>query len=117
MRTLCEAGRGNLNYVEVPWMLKVSVLWDLCPAGLQAGSGISPRVEAFAVIKTEITEPCKTFDIRHKSTEFGVCPDKFLLLCLVLFHCAPLSPFWNGNTYFVPCMLEECNLFFNNTRD
>lgn len=58
---------------------KMLVVPEGCLPGKAAGSGTAPEREVWCVAagKAGRAEPSKPFDIRHKVTGFGVCPDRF----------------------------------------
>ena len=52
----------------------------------------------------------KTSEIRHRATEFGVCPAGFWSCFGPVFpHYAHFPQFWNGDIDSVP--MEVCDLF------
>lgn len=94
---------------------KPGLYWRPQDAGDDRAVGYLPRSGAYsewnqfkrekcvAVSKAGRAEPSKTFDIRHRTTGFGVLSTRFQS-CFgsVFHHYAPIHPFWNGNVHSLP---------------
>lgn len=79
---------------------------ETCEEELLAGSVTSSKIKRFVTVNL--------FDIRHKDTEFGVCPDRFGLALVQYFH--TMFPFLNSGkvtSILYHYMMEICNLLFN----
>jgi hypothetical protein len=119
---MCEALKLEMQWK--PQELRDAGMWNDCQGKAQAVTRASPseRPLEAAIAKavgTGLPKPSgvhigspHALDAERGATGFNGCPAGFQsCFGLILPFYTPVSHFWNGNAYSVPCRLEVCSLF------
>lgn len=108
-RPLYEAGKRKPGLCWRAKMLVVPESWMFARESCMQGVEHPQREECVTAGKAGRAEPSKPFDIRHKVTGFGVCPDRFRFSLgpyfLPLHLCLPFGMVMHILRH---CMLEVC---------